>query len=70
MNTLHCLVLCMASEMQSSQPLNIVYITELILSNSPAWWPNGKALLSGGKDCGFESRLGRIHFEFPNGDDD
>jgi hypothetical protein len=26
-----------------------------------AWWPNGKALLSGGKDCGFESRLGRCN---------
>jgi hypothetical protein len=33
-------------------------------------WPNGKALLSGrafngfvnGKDCGFESRLGRYYF--------
>lgn len=24
-----------------------------------AGWPNGKALLSGGKDCGFESRPGR-----------
>lgn len=30
------------------------------LFHRPAWWPNGKALLSGGKDCGFESRLGRI----------
>lgn len=25
-----------------------------------AGWPNGKALLSGGKDCGFESRPGRF----------
>jgi hypothetical protein len=25
-----------------------------------AGWPNGKALLSGGKDCGFESRSGRF----------
>lgn len=24
---------------------------------TPAPWPNGKALLSGGKDCGFEVRL-------------
>ena len=29
-----------------------------------SWWPNGKALLSGGKDCGFESRLGRFIFRF------
>jgi hypothetical protein len=24
------------------------------------WWPNGKALLSGGRDCGFESHPHRF----------
>jgi hypothetical protein len=35
-----------------------------LVRTSAAGWPNGKALLSGGKDCGFESRSRRLSFEF------
>ena len=33
--------------------------------DSQAAWPNGKALLSGGKDCGFESHRRRRSFLHP-----
>jgi hypothetical protein len=38
----------------------MLYDAEILSSNQRAPWPNGKALLSGGKDCGFESHWCRF----------